>query len=398
MRAYTAQWLNAIFFIAACAVTTPASAIIQCEFNGKPVNTANGAETAGLTGLIRCRESNTGHLQREYEIKDGRNMGLQRQFDDQGRLARERRVNERGNGQGLERTFWPSGQVKTEQTQDNGQTVGILKRYFQNGKIEDLQFYVDGREVFAMAYYPEGYLYELRCPKESVTPQDHKPCGFEGVSRVELTRQDGKRGALQTWDKGRLVSNTSYNSDGSVAQEHSLANGQRVHKSYSNEAGKHQLRDERIYEADPDAFLTAQRGRLAARKQWAANGVLVEQIAFAQGREARVERWYLNGRIKERSTLDADVPLDQALRSVEVFDDTGQLQNKARITQRGSRTGVQQSFFSNGQVGLEETYSEPDARGNTRMLRRKTWDEKGQLLSDDELLEDGSRKLSPAKQ
>jgi antitoxin component YwqK of YwqJK toxin-antitoxin module len=392
MKHQVQHLLKAIFFIALNVLNTPALAIIQCEFNGKHVNTANGAETAGLTGLIRCRESNTGHLQREYEIKNGVNMGLQRQFDNQGRLVRERSVNERGNGHGPERTYWPSGKLKVEQTQDNGQTVGLLKRYFENGNIEDLQFYVAGREVFAMAYYPEGYLYELRCPKDSVTPQDRKPCGFEGLSRVELLRQDGKRGALQTWDKGRLVASTSYHNDGSVAQEHSLQEGKRLQRAYSNEGGKHQLRDERVYESAEDAFLTSTRGRLQSRKQWAASGVLVEDIRFMEGREAHVQRWYLNGRPKERSTLDADAPLDKALRTVESFDDAGQLQYKARVTQRGTRVGAQQSFYPNGQMGSEETYSEPDARGNTRVLRRKTWDDKGKLLSDDELLEDGSRR------
>jgi antitoxin component YwqK of YwqJK toxin-antitoxin module len=396
MKLSTHHLQVAIFFIAVYAISTPAVAIIQCEFNGKPVNTANGAETAGLTGLIRCRESNTGHLQREYEIKDGRSVGLQRQFDSQGRLVRERNVNERGNSQGVERTFWPSGQLKVEQTQSNGDTVGILKRYFQNGKIEDFQFYVAGREVFAMAYYPEGYLYELRCPKQSVTPEDRKPCGFEALSRVELLRQDGKRGALQTWDKGRLMANTSYQQDGSVGQEHSLQDGKRLHRSYSNEGGKHQLRDERWYEPADDLHVTSTRGRMQSRKQWAASGVLIEDIRFSEGREAQVQRWYLNGALKERSNLEGSG--EQALRVVEAFDDLGKPRAKNRVTQRGTRVGVQQYFHANGQVGQEDTYSNPDERGQTRLLRIKTWDESGKALTDDELLEDGSRKNLPAKQ
>ena len=61
------QLVYAAFLIATLSISTGAEAIIRCEMNGKPVNTNNGAETAGLTGLLRCREEDTGRLQREQE-------------------------------------------------------------------------------------------------------------------------------------------------------------------------------------------------------------------------------------------------------------------------------------------------------------------------------------------
>jgi hypothetical protein len=37
----------------------------DCSFNGKDVNLDNGAETAGITGTVRCKDRQTGALTRE---------------------------------------------------------------------------------------------------------------------------------------------------------------------------------------------------------------------------------------------------------------------------------------------------------------------------------------------
>ena len=58
------------------AYGSSAEAIIRCELNGKPINISNGAETAGPSGLMRCREEDTGHLQREQELRDVKFVGL----------------------------------------------------------------------------------------------------------------------------------------------------------------------------------------------------------------------------------------------------------------------------------------------------------------------------------
>jgi antitoxin component YwqK of YwqJK toxin-antitoxin module len=370
-------------------MNTPANAIIRCEINGKPINVSNGNETAGKSGLLRCTEEDTGQLQREQEMRNGQFIGLQRQYDREGKLSRERRVNERGNSQGVDRHFWPNGRVKTEETVENGQTAGIKKRYFENGKLEDLLFYQAGREVFAMAYYPEGYLYELRCPKTSVTPEDRKPCGFEGRQDTELLRSNGQRGALQTWEQGKLIASTTYREDGSLWWQYSREDGRRVQRMYSSADGKSVLREERVLEPD-DALLTSGRGALLSRKQWGANEQLVEQVQYRDGVEARAERWYLNGSLKERVVLEGDGAA--ARRMVESYDDAGKLQTRASTTLRGTRSGLQQSFHSNGKLAQEDIYSAPDARGNTRLTARKSWDETGALTADDEILEDGSRK------
>ena len=54
--------------------------------------------------------------------------------------------------------------------------------------------------------------------------------------------------------------------------------------------------------------------------------------------------------------------------------------------------GTQQIFYSNGKLRAETMYGDADARGRTRIVARKEWDESGKLTADDEVLEDGSRK------
>jgi antitoxin component YwqK of YwqJK toxin-antitoxin module len=116
----------------------------------------------------------------------------------------------------------------------------------------------------------------------------------------------------------------------------------------------------------------------------------VEQVQYRDGVEARAERWYLNGSLKERVVLEGDGAA--ARRMVENYDDAGKLQTRASTTLRGTRSGLQQSFHSNGKLAQEDIYSAPDARGNTRLTARKSWDETEALTADDEILEDGSRK------
>ena len=83
-------------------IAGPAHAIQTCELGGQPVDSTNGAATAGKTGLMRCRDADTGAVLREQELRDGRFMGIVRHFKD-GQVEREFSVNEKGNRDGLAR-------------------------------------------------------------------------------------------------------------------------------------------------------------------------------------------------------------------------------------------------------------------------------------------------------
>ena len=73
-----------------CAFSSQASAIVRCELGGKSVNPNNGNETAGLTGMLRCKDEDSGKLQREQELRNGKNVGVERFFDRNGNIIKER--------------------------------------------------------------------------------------------------------------------------------------------------------------------------------------------------------------------------------------------------------------------------------------------------------------------
>ena len=393
------QLANATFLIAALALSTGAEAIIRCEMNGKPVNTNNGAETAGLTGLLRCREEDTGRLQREQELRDGKYLGIERFFDREGKLTRERSVNERGNSQGQAREFWPNGQVKLEEVAENGETRGAVRSFAQSGKPQRVSFVQDRQTVFSLEYNEQGQINRLQCPATSVMAEDRKPCGFEGRTDTVLFGNKGEKSGQRTFDKGRLLEVINWQTDGNLASQQLFDGGRRVHRHYSaqgNSSGKAVLREERVYEAD-DNVLNATRGKLLSIKLWGASEQITEHRRFAVGREVALERWYLNGAIKERSATTGTGA--EARLQRESFNDAGVLVRRERLIAGrdygGDYTGVQQAFHDNGKLAVEDTWSNPDDRGRTRLIARKQWDENGRLVADDEILEDGSRKRKP---
>lgn len=381
--------LLALFF---CAIPLSASAIIRCEMNGKPVNPNNGFETATLTGMLRCKDEDSGKLQREEELRDGKYIGLHRTYDRDGKLASERSVNERGNSQGVEKQFWPSGQLKSESTADNGQTLGVSRRYFENGNIERIGFIQERRAVVEINFNPDGSYADLRCPPASIIAEDRKPCGFNGKIETVLYTTKAKRRALQTLDQGKLLAATTYADDGSVSNELSFDQGRRRHRGYNTQGsadGKSVLREERIYEPD-ELPLNATAGRLQSSKLWAASGQATEQIVYTDGKPTQTDRWYLNGALKEKSTVAGTG--DTARTQRERFNDDGKIASRETLTSTGTAIGLQQYFHGNGKLRTETTYGDADARGRTRVIARKAWDESGKLIADDEVLEDGSRK------
>ncbi len=384
------KYAIATIFIASSACSMSASAIIRCEIDGRPINTSNGAELAGKSGLVRCREEDTGHLQREQELRDGRFIGLERMFDRQGRLLRERMVNERGNSQGRVAEFWPNGQVRREETADNGRTQGAVRRFDATGRLERVSFHGEGQELFYVEYNSKGQPMRLLCPRASVLPEDRKLCGFDGAADTVLFAESGARSAQLRYDQGRLLSATEWSSDGVVAAQQSVVDGRRVHQSFYTEGGKSVLREERVFAPD-ERTLRDTRGQLLSARRFGASGQLIEQRSFGtDGREAQVERWYLNGSVRERSIWSGNGKDVRLVR--EMYRDDGKLARREQFDADQRPVGTQQAFHDNGRLAVEEQYADPDARGRSRITARKQWDDAGKLLADDIILEDGSRK------
>ncbi len=388
--------------IAIGLVSTTVHAIVRCELNGKPVNQSNGAELAGLTGMLRCTEQDTGKLQREQEIRNGKFIGIDRFFDHEGRLARERTINERGNNNGLVKEFWPSGQVRRESVEANGSTQGAMRTYHENGQLERASYTADNRQQASLSFNKDGGLVDISCHSTSVLPEDRKPCGFEGKVRTTTYgsgRASGQPSAIYTYEQGKQLAATTYREDGKIWAELALQNGarwRRIFDSRGAKDGKNVLREERLYEVDTESRYTMgeNSGPLQWSKLWGSNEQLTEHIRYKNGQPVLTERWYLNGYLKEKTTASGEGV--QARIQRENYDDQGRISSRENLIAQGSYrqqpTGVQLSYHPNGKLAMQDTYSAPDERGRTQLLARKQWDENGKLTGDDEILEDGSRK------
>ena len=412
-RASAPCWLPCALI--ACALLQPALtfAVQRCELNGKSVSPYNGSTTAGLSGIMRCKED-TGLMAREQELRGGVFMGLERFYDAKGKLQRERTVNERGNTEGVDKEFWPNGQLRSESNQINGKARGAARAFYESGKIERASFTLDGQVLSTLSWDKDGRLTTLECSQASVFAEDSKPCGFEG--KVQTTRFfNGKRIELRTMEQGKILAATTFvNSTASasslavelVRSELAFQNGQRWHRTYNTDlavSSKNVLRQERLYEPGRNTQgnelpLNSTSGRMQWSKAWGANEQLIEHVRYANGRPVDTERWYLNGAMKEKISVTHDSGGNQSVR--ELYDDAGRLTARQRSLAVGVRfgpdqeqlVGVQQSFHSNGKPAQEDTYSALDERGRTRLIARKQWDESGAVLADDDILEDGSRK------
>lgn len=386
-----------------------ASAALQCEMNGKQINPNNGSDLVGLTGLMRCIESDTGKMRREQELRGGKFVGLDRLFDREGRLQRERSVNESGNNEGRVREFWPSGQVRRESNETNSRTQGAVRSFYENGQLERVSFTEGSRVQASLNYNKEGGLTDISCHTSSVLHEDRIPCGFAGKVRtvtVNSGRASSQPSTATTYEQGKMLAVTTYRADGNIWAELELQNGVRWHRVFDARGakdGKNVLREERLFEADSENTrrVSDNTGRLQWSKLWGSNEQLIEHNRFSNGRAVLSERWYLNGSLKEKiSATYEGAPARgegaQALSQRESYNDEGRLSSRENFMASDNafapRTGIQQIYHANGKLAVEETYSAPDERGRTKLTARKQFDESGKLTADDEILEDGSRK------
>ena len=77
------HWHIAVF----CAFPVAAFAVQDCEINGQHVNPANGSTTEGKTGIMKCRDRDSGKLVREEEYRNGRPVGYRKFIEFSGDTA-----------------------------------------------------------------------------------------------------------------------------------------------------------------------------------------------------------------------------------------------------------------------------------------------------------------------
>jgi len=368
------------------ATPLAALAVQDCELNGQSVNPANGSTTAGRTGLMRCKDRDSGELQREQELKAGVFMGLVR-FYEKGKLAREHSVNEKGNMDGRSREFSPAGQVIREATYRNGSAIGLARAFYPGGQPKRASFHEEpGGERASAEWNERGQLSLLRCgdrPMLAPALDDARLCGFAGTaaSNVELFDAQGKLRSRMSFAGGKRLSGESLYDNGQPSVQEEVTGSTRTERRFAADGVKRReivstlVERGAIRQRELDY---SERGTLVREQRWSPAGELVEDAAY-----------YLNGQPRSKAAYSGD----GAARVAEIteFHDNGQRAAQGRysvgVRSRQLPIGTHQRFNATGML-VGETIN--DDKGRT--LRERAWDDSGKLVRDDEVFEDGSRK------
>lgn len=386
--------MRRIFLIAAWlfGAAGAAHAVQDCELDGAPVNTSNGNTTAGKTGLIRCKDRDSGEVQREQQLQNGVFMGVVRYYE-KGKLLKEYSVNARGNMDGRAREFVPAtGQVLRDATYSDGSEVGLVRAFYPGGQVRRLSFASSeagsSGERAAVEYTERGQLSALRCADKPVlapVADDGKLCGFalDGApSQVELFDSNGTVRMRVSYVRGKRVRSENLYDNGKPRTQDEIVGNQRTERRFSSEGVKrHEV-----------VWLLVERGAVKQREQeFSEQGSLVrDQRWNAAAEPLSDDSFYLNGQPRSKSIYSGTG--DARTVDIAQFHDNGQRSLQGHYIAAGRSTrqipvGSQQSFNDKGVRVAESVY---DDKG--RITRERTFDDNGKLQRDDEVFQDGSRK------
>ncbi len=368
------------------ALTTPALAAQDCDIDGIRVNPDNGSTTQGKTGLMRCRDRDSGQPLRDQELRNGDYVGLVRYYD-KGVVQREYHVNQRGNRQGQAREFHPDGRLALEGTYRDGKAIGITRSWHKNGAVKRVVARSDdGRQEAKIEFNDNGQLKELKCVEQpllgkdsddgrycghgSRTPRMHELFSDKGMLRGRITLLDGRTVKHETlWDNG------------APKEQFEVVQDYWVERSFSQNSV---LRKE-------TRWVAADQGRLKHQEQeFHESGPLVRELRWEAGELATEITFFLNGQPKsEQRYRKRD---GRAICDVTEFHDNGRPRTQgAFLVARGGRPdrplGMHRNLDAEGRLRGEREY---DANG--RLVRERELDENGRVLRDDAVFEDGSRK------
>lgn len=362
-------------------------AVQDCDLDGEHINPDNGSTTQGKSGIMRCRDRDSGLLQREEELRNGAYVGLVRFYDYNGRLQREFSRNEEGNEDGRSREFSPANRAMIrESNYRNGTLVGISRSFYPSGQSKRVAFYDDkGKEKAAVEYTPNGQLRDLRCADKPLLGKDADDaglCGHRGdkPTVASLFGDKGEPKGRLTHRAGQLVTAESYWENGKPREQQETSADSQVNREFSRDGVK--LKEIRWRRTDKGLVKELEQefhdsGPLVQERRWQDGTLTVEKTFYLNG-QPRAENHYL---------LRDDQPGVEA----EEFHDNGKTAFKGTFLghdrYRRTPTGTHQRFDTEGRLRQERDY---DPKG--RPTRERDYDESGRATRDDAVFEDGSRK------
>ena len=325
------------------ALSTAAHAVQDCEMNGQHVNPANGSTTAGKSGIMKCRDRDSGKLVRETEYQSGRAVGYRKSIDLNGAVS-VGSYNEKGNREGEFKQYDPAGKLLSEERYVNSDLIGVQTYYYPSGQLKRRSIHEPRKGALAsLEYNDRGQLTDLRCADKPLLGDDRALCGFDGkASEVTLYNSRGEVSGKMRYEGGRRTAVASLGSSGAVVRSDEVAGDRRVTRSNFPDG---QLRLETVVVG---SYKQSER-------ELSRSGQPVRDTQWQQGRKSEETFWYMNGQLRSKTRWTSEDNYVEQL-----FDDAGLLRSE----------------------GIYE---------KNRITRRKTYKD-GKLATDEELFEDGSRK------
>ncbi len=389
-RAHLIGWSMAAIAAVTTLASTSAYAIQDCELNGESINTSNGNTTKGKTGLIRCKDRDTGQIEREQGLKDGIFMGVVRHFE-KGVLKSEHNVNEKGNRDGRSREFSNGGTTISDNMYENGKHIGLGRWFFDSGKPKRATYYEEDREKASVEWNESGQINRLQCTDKPVLApafDDKKACGFSGASQVDMFSSKGVLQVRSNYLEGKRTKYETYYDNGKMQMQQEVSANRRIERRFADDGVKRREIEtfvssetpSRSYKVMEQEF--SERGGLVREQRWTNDGMPVSDISY-----------YLNGQPKDKSLFSKEGEVD--IRTDSTYFDSGKLATEGKYAMTRTRfrgqsalpVGSHKAFDEKGRVVGESIY---DDKG--KVTREKSWDENGKLVRDDEVFEDGSRK------
>jgi antitoxin component YwqK of YwqJK toxin-antitoxin module len=301
-----------------------------CDIDGKVVQPADPASTAGKSGVLRCRDPASGRLLRESTYDGGQELGLARSFHPDGKLKR--------------------AAYRTE----------------------------PGGERAVAEFSARGQLTFLRCadkPMLAPAVDDRRLCGFDKASStVELFDDKGVLRSRLVYLHGRRLRAESLYDNGKVAAQEDVIGNQRIEKQFSSSGVKRR----------ESVSLLHERGRAVRQRvlEYSERGALLrEQRWDASGEPLRDDSYFAsNGQPKSKQTFGGRG--EARIADVIEFHENGKQAAQGRFLAPARApllpVGTHRRFNEQGTLVAELSY---DNQG--RLIKERTWDDSGQLLREE---------------
>lgn len=267
-----------------------------------------------------------------------------------------------------------------EETYLDGKQVGVVKKYYETGKVKEAYFTnEEGKKTTSVTFDENGKLTSLKCAKESVVPQDREYCGYHGkISETSIYNGD-KVIEKVTHFKGEPKMRIKYFDDGTLSSEEKFNGKKSTVKAYF-QSGK--LKSQ--YGTDNE---------IADGKEieYFDNSNKARESIWARGKELRRTTFFTNG--KRQKVINFKNESGKFFATVEEFFDKGNIRSNGKFllksisawwaSNEGKKfdmvpVGLHKIFYEKGKLNFETNY---DQKGIA--IHEKEYDILGKIVKDE---------------